>query len=214
MDGTLYSLRAFKLRFALRYPHRIRAVLGMGRAREALRREGGTLTDFWGEHDRRSAAGLGWKVPRVTALRRVFLERVWPSLLRSIGPLPGARRVLEAAVKRGLGLVLVSDYPAGEKLHALGLDDLPWAAVVDAAALGSLKPLPAPYEAALEALGLPPERVIHVGDRPDTDMAGARAMGMQAALRVEGRSRPDLFTDPATFLFRRFDELYRHLWTS
>jgi len=43
------------------------------------------------------------------------------------------------------------------------------------------KPAPALYQAGLEVLGHP-ERVAMIGDRPDTDIAGAQAIGLDGIL--------------------------------
>ncbi len=56
------------------------------------------------------------------------------------------------------------------------------------------KPAPALFEAALDVLGRPP-RVAMIGDRPDTDIAGAQAVGLDGILvtAAGGASR-----DPST----------------
>jgi putative hydrolase of the HAD superfamily len=43
------------------------------------------------------------------------------------------------------------------------------------------KPAPAIFHAACDRLGLPPQAVLHVGDDPQLDVAGARAAGLRAA---------------------------------
>jgi len=49
------------------------------------------------------------------------------------------------------------------------------------------KPHPVAFEAALAALGMPdPARVLFVGDRPRSDIAGARACGMRTVLLADG----------------------------
>jgi putative hydrolase of the HAD superfamily len=47
-------------------------------------------------------------------------------------------------------------------------------------ALGFAKPDPRSYRAVADALGVPYERVLHVGDRHDLDVVGARAAGLNA----------------------------------
>jgi HAD superfamily hydrolase (TIGR01450 family) len=49
------------------------------------------------------------------------------------------------------------------------------------------KPQPLLFRTALASLGLTAERCIMVGDRPDTDIAGASALGMRTALVRSGR---------------------------
>ncbi len=52
------------------------------------------------------------------------------------------------------------------------------------------KPNPLLFEMALEQLGCEPEQCLMIGDRPDTDIAGAAALGMQTALVRTGRFAP------------------------
>ena len=53
------------------------------------------------------------------------------------------------------------------------------AAIVDSTLVGVAKPDPAIFAPALEALSLPPERVLYVGDTVQADVHGATAAGMQ-----------------------------------
>jgi HAD superfamily hydrolase (TIGR01450 family) len=48
------------------------------------------------------------------------------------------------------------------------------------------KPSPAAFEVALDLLGLPASRVLMIGDRLDTDIAGAQAAGLDSALVLSG----------------------------
>lgn len=52
---------------------------------------------------------------------------------------------------------------------------------ISAREAGVAKPAPAIFHAACANLGLPPEQVLHVGDDPELDVAGARAAGMRTA---------------------------------
>lgn len=52
------------------------------------------------------------------------------------------------------------------------------------------KPYPLLYQIALERLGVSPPQCLMIGDRPDTDIAGAAALGMKTALVRTGRFSP------------------------
>jgi putative hydrolase of the HAD superfamily len=104
---------------------------------------------------------------------------------------------------RGLRLGILSDYPVEQKLKGMGLDDLGWDALLCAEDAEALKPQPAPFGLALDRLGLDPDRVLYVGDRPDTDVDGAGALGMRTCLiRRFGRRSPraDLVVDRLALL--------------
>ena len=65
-------------------------------------------------------------------------------------------------------------------------------ALVDASVTGIMKPDPAAYRLALEALGLPPDRVLFVDDQPK-NVAGAEAVGIPA-VRFDPTDVPGSFT--------------------
>lgn len=102
-----------------------------------------------------------------------------PGLWRAYPEVPDCLRRWRG---RGLRLAVVSNFDS--RLPAL-LDGLGVAehfqTVVVSSAAGAAKPDPAPYQLALEALGLPAEAVWHVGDSPE-DEAGARAAGIRCLL--------------------------------
>jgi putative hydrolase of the HAD superfamily len=102
---------------------------------------------------------------------------------RLLSAWPGVRDALaELRWELPVGLVTDGD-PAIQraKLAALALTDA-FDVVVFSDELGRSmrKPHPAPFVAALDGLGLPAAAVVHVGDRPDKDVAGARTVGMRA----------------------------------
>ena len=102
-----------------------------------------------------------------------------PALWR---PYPEVPDCLRRWRQRGLRLAVVSNFDSRLEglLAGLGVAEHLETVVVSSAA-GAAKPDPAPYRLALEALGLPPEAVWHVGDSPE-DEAGARAAGIRCLL--------------------------------
>lgn len=86
---------------------------------------------------------------------------------------------LEAAERRGLELGVFSDYPADEKLVALGLQGrFSLSLCATQPEINAFKPHPRGFERACELWNLEPREVLYVGDRPEVDGAGARAAGM------------------------------------
>jgi HAD superfamily hydrolase (TIGR01549 family) len=88
----------------------------------------------------------------------------------------------EIAAHRAAGgkTALVSDYPARRKLVALGVESLFDVVVASGEPDGPpwLKPHPAGYLRAAEALGVEPTRCLVIGDRDDADGSAARSAGM------------------------------------
>jgi HAD superfamily hydrolase (TIGR01549 family) len=111
--------------------------------------------------------------------------------------------VLAALREHGLKIGLVSntgrDLDAFIAHHKLDVD-----AAVSSGAHGKTKPHPAIFQAALEQLGVTAEEAAMVGDSPEDDVDGAKALGMRAFLvdrddrfpEVEDRL-PDLLALPA-----------------
>lgn len=183
LDGTLYDAAALRWRYAWANFRALRTVRVALRVREELR--GHAFSDgaaYRDEEARRVAERLDLAPPEARMQIDRALGEYMVAALRRCGPRADARPALEAALARGLRIAVVSDYAVEDKLAALGLADLPWAACVAADALGALKPHPRAFESCAAALGVASSAIAHIGDRLDTDVAGARAAGMAAGL--------------------------------
>jgi putative hydrolase of the HAD superfamily len=113
--------------------------------------------------------------------------------------LPVLAALREHRLKIGLVSNTGRDLEAFVAHHALDVD-----AAVGSGAHGKTKPHPAIFRSALDELGVRPGEAAMVGDSPDDDVAGARALGMRAFLvDREGRfpeavgRLPDLRALPA-----------------
>jgi putative hydrolase of the HAD superfamily len=110
-------------------------------------------------------------------LRNAFRDprawNVWPEV-------PGALDAL-AAHRVVLGVVSNWDSRLPALLGALGLRDR-FDTIAVSALEGVEKPDPGIFRIALDRLGVPPERALHVGDHPDLDVRGALEAGIDAAL--------------------------------
>jgi putative hydrolase of the HAD superfamily len=93
-------------------------------------------------------------------------------------PVPGALETVDALTALGLALAVVANWDHGlhEQLRRHELEQR-FGTVVVSAEVGAAKPDPRPFAAALERLGVPPARAVHVGDRAD-DRDGAAAAGL------------------------------------
>lgn len=115
-----------------------------------------------------------------------------PAMMRSLQFWPFADVVdaLERFRGQGLKLVVVSNWDVSltQVLGTCGL--LPYVDhIVASAAVGAAKPSPAPFERALELLGMEPSSVVHIGDEPGQDVAGAIAAGIAPVL-IRRREEP------------------------
>lgn len=188
VDGTLYSI----LRMVLKNLFYMLPVLGFFRdlhkVRSGLRGEG-PVDDFRAEQARRLADRLNTSPEQAARQVERVIDVHWARAFKKVRPFKGVRRALQALMERKLPVGLISDYPLGYKISGLGLDDLPFAFLINTEDIGALKPHPAAFHEAASRLGVDPAAVLHIGDREDCDVAGALAAGMRAALFHRG-SRP------------------------
>jgi FMN phosphatase YigB (HAD superfamily) len=125
-------------------------------------------------------------------------------------PVPGVIEVLPRLSRRyRLGLISDVGLTPGRVLREILRRDglLPhFRALTFSDETGATKPLPEQFLRTLAILKAQPEEAAHVGDLPETDLAGARAVGMRAILflgvtqRQDGRALADA-------VFEEYDEL-------
>lgn len=92
---------------------------------------------------------------------------------------PWVEETFKTLRNQGIKTAVFSDYSCtNERLEALGFD-LSWTDFVfEAPAFGGLKPCKEAFEALCQAIGEQPSDCLMVGDRLDTDGAGAASVGM------------------------------------
>lgn len=92
--------------------------------------------------------------------------------------LPGVWQAVAALRARGLALAVVANWDVSlhEHLREHGLSSS-FDTIITSAETGLRKPDPGPFRAALEQLGVRPQRALHIGDQP-ADEDGAAAVGM------------------------------------
>jgi putative hydrolase of the HAD superfamily len=109
-------------------------------------------------------------VPGVVEIVPRLSQRYRLGLISDVGVTPG--RVLREILRRD-GLL--------SHFRALTFSD----------ETGATKPLPEQFLGTLAVLGTRPEEAAHIGDLPETDLAGARAVGMKAILFLGVSDRQD-----------------------
>ena len=121
---------------------------------------------------------------RVVLLEEFERGDVW------IREIEGARDAIRAIAETGVQIAIVSnaDGTVEAQLSADGIcqvgpgTGVEVAAVVDSRVVGVAKPDPAIFTYTLDAVGVAPDRAIHVGDTPAADVEGARAAGIHPVL--------------------------------
>lgn len=110
----------------------------------------------------------------------------------------GAQAALEGvAGEVPIGVVTNGDREMQRvKLEGLGIAELVDEVVYGGVAVPA-KPEPEPFEVALSALDVRPDRTVHVGNSLSTDVAGARTAGVESVWAPTAGDLPDGVADPA-----------------
>ncbi|MDH6185561.1 MULTISPECIES: HAD family hydrolase [unclassified Polaromonas] len=188
VDGTLYDQR--RLRFAmlglllsdawrLRSLDTLKTLRTFRRVREALGDK--PEADFMRLQYARTAAQHHKTEDDVRLLTADWLEQ------RPLPALPACRYAQVEAVFAGLQaagkrIAVFSDYPAVDKLKALGLQADLVVCATDPS-IARLKPDPAGLLSILRQTHIAPQRTLMIGDRFDRDGAVAQRAGVHALIR-------------------------------
>jgi putative hydrolase of the HAD superfamily len=122
-------------------------------------------------------------------------------------PYQGVMSTLLKLKQKGMKLAIVSDAPilqAWTRLTEMKIQDF-FDAVVTFDDTGERKPSATPFKKALEQLSVKPEEVLHVGDWPERDIAGAKALGIKTAFAKYGAVKP--MTVKADYELGRIEDL-------
>ncbi|HXD68681.1 MAG TPA: HAD family hydrolase [Gaiellales bacterium] len=93
--------------------------------------------------------------------------------------------LLSGLAAAGVGVAVVSNWDCSLP-DALASAGIGVGEVLSSGAIGSSKPDSGIFHAALAALGVAPERALHVGDTEETDGVGARAAGIDVRIVDRG----------------------------
>jgi FMN phosphatase YigB (HAD superfamily) len=145
------------------------------------------VDELLGQLDAKLPAGAGQELGR--AMEVVYLRSDAPQ------PVPGVMEVVTRLAKRfRLGLVSDTGLTPGWVLRqVMERDGLlrHFDAVTFSDELGVTKPRPEPFLRTLRVLGTTSGKAAHIGDLPETDLKGARGVGMTAILFLGASHRDD-----------------------
>lgn len=179
VDGTLYDMPRVKRAviraallglFSVRVVRNVREMRMLGRFRKAMARvrsSGGVL----------GADGIPANRDAILAAE----ERWYGPAIGKVGLQPGVLELIEHFQTAGLRQIVVSDYRSEYKLARLGLQGR-FEHAYAGETLGHLKPSAELFRRVVAEQGVAPERVLHIGDREDTDGVAAREVGCRVAI--------------------------------
>jgi len=197
IDGTLYSQQALYSRmfveaaaYCLRNPLRIRELkILCDFRRERRKRAGMTVDDLqdaqyvWGAE----ASRVSPEDARRIVDRWLFQRPIRHLLLCRHA---GVEAFIEDLHSRGVRTAVYSDYPAKEKMQALGLPDTAAFSSIDKD-ISCLKPDPKGLLVVVEALGVEVDQCVFIGDRDELDGECARRASMRYLILERSRSGLD-----------------------
>lgn len=112
----------------------------------------------------------------------------------SLKPYPHVTATLMQLIRRGVKLAILTDAPSREawlRLCHIGFHHI-FGVAVTFDETGERKPSPKPFLKVLELLETEPQNALMVGDWPERDIAGAKAVGMQTAFARYGNVQKDI----------------------
>jgi HAD superfamily hydrolase (TIGR01549 family) len=194
-DGTLYRqsiLRGFMALEMLAQPIHMLSVRKAKRLWNAIyvfRKVREQIRDRGGEDELLST--LEYRVPaqqlNIDEGELEVIVQEWmyrrPLKYLKLAKYSGIDAFMQLLAKSNTSIGVLSDYPAAEKLKAMGLDG--YVNLVLSATepeVNAFKPSPAGFLQACERWGVSPEQVLYVGDRPEVDALGAANAGMSCVI--------------------------------
>jgi putative hydrolase of the HAD superfamily len=146
----------------------------------------------WLEATRASWERAGLPLPDGLLYEIVDAEQIcWDRIVKVD---PDALSVLSELRSRGIRRGICSNAPfppemMRRQVASNGIGEL-MDGIVFSSMVGRRKPAPEMYHAALDAIGVAPERVLFVGNRVREDYEGPRSLGMQAVLYTAHNAEP------------------------
>jgi len=155
--------------------------------------------------------GLRKKVPR--RIVKELTELYWNKYANVSEPYPDAGPTLYYLKEKGYRLGLITDTDGKPGIKSKRLKRLDFIGLFDAVVIGGedtsqTKPSPEPFLLAASKLGLRAEECAVVGDKPFTDIKGAKAAGMRA---IWVKRRDWGIEEPADFIVKSLAELRKIL---
>ena len=205
VDGTLYPQSFFiktSIQFMLLHPLLSAAFRQLRRDVRAI----GGVEDLHLAQVSLAAGYLRIPAERAQELLETHIYGTYMAMLSKAKPYPQVPSLLAALKNAGLKMGVITDYPVGDKLSALGFDQY-WDVAISADELGHLKPEPDAFLLAAEKLKISPDNIIYVGNEYKYDIIGAKKAGMKAAY-LSKHQMPDSIAD---ITFSDFEDLRRYI---
>jgi phosphoglycolate phosphatase/putative hydrolase of the HAD superfamily len=210
VDGTLYDqhkLQNYMLKELLRYYithplHLIDLKILYDFRREREKHVFDVVNDIENKQYNWAAKASGVSIEKARCVVQKWIFKIPLRYIRYCR-YPGVLEFFDSLRLRGIKTAIFSDYPAEEKIDALGLCSHCVVCASDRY-VDRFKPNPKGLNVIAETMGIPVENCLFIGDRDDRDGECARKVGMQ--YMIVGRKHCD-----ANNRFQTYQELTEHL---
>lgn len=198
IDGTFYPLFQTKKRILEASIFHLPFAIKYNKARQKLREEDSflSLPPLTREKNaERMCALIYGKSDKATVSRflekekRIFTERYY-ELFKNIKPYDGVREVLSLLKDNGYDMALLSDFPVGLKIDALGFNGY-FSTALCSEDIGRNKPCQTPFKILSEKMGYNSGEILYVGDSLYKDIMGAKSSGMWSALLTKSKDETE-----------------------
>ncbi len=190
IDGTLYPDRKLFIRIIPFLIKNLRFMKAFGAVRKEIRAQSIAMQpEVFSDLFDAQAALLAQKLHTDKDAMRDFVETEiysgWQKHFRLIEPFAGVKECFSRLKEHGYKLGVLSDFVPRQKGDLWGLEPL-CDVFLGSEDVGALKPSVVPFLAVAQALELPPEKILYVGNSAAIDVQGARKAGMKTAA-IQGR---------------------------
>ena len=220
LDGTLYPNRRFYWRLIpfvfkefrfLKAFGKVRSRLHQRAVRQEIAAEDEKGLSFYELQSRYMSEILGGKPEIICKKIENSIYRGWEPLFRKVRLYSHVKETLSLFKERGIKLAILSDFPPENKIKNLELSGY-WDFIYCSEHCGRLKPDPYAFNKITEVLGIPPDKILYVGNSVDYDVTGAKRAGMKAAWLTSWLKKNLLFLrekeKAADFIFYDYRKLY------
>ncbi|MDR0321323.1 MAG: HAD family hydrolase [Treponema sp.] len=215
LDGTLYPNYRLNIKLIPFVLREGRLLAAFGKTRTIIRREqkngSPTQASFYDYQAEITAKLLNVEAQPLKEKIERLIYKDWELLFKKIKLFKHVNETLDALKKMGLKMGLLSDFPPQTKLEYLGISG-GWDAVLCSEQCGALKPHPISFTKLAANMGLPPEKILYVGNSYSYDVKGAASVGMRTAWIknplvlgcCKNKPKPD-------FSFNNYRQLYNYM---
>lgn len=181
-DGTLYDKKRFAMHLVLNMPSRALWILAVQKVRKAIKGKDFLNEEaFYEEFFTLLNKAIGKKLS-LEEVREWYFNGYMPLMHRVLTNRytcqPRANELVKTLKTKGMKVAVLSDYAMiDERLKAIDITEK-FDCLLSSETAGALKPASRPFSNVATALGIEPKDILMIGDREDTDGAGAAASDM------------------------------------